>query len=187
MMFHWLFDKGGKQMYASSETLFEIMDAFPGILRDDGKTNAICFAIIDSVLHAIRDKDEEPLTDYRLALSRVITFIQAQPGYENDPRMPFLASRLCGLLEVTDLALKQIVPIELIRKIKSPKNAAFVEILLGQEMELGELATKLGQPEAAVTHLLAEICEVVIIQRSGNKQFVRLSLRFLGIYLVKEN
>jgi len=162
-------------MYASSKTLFEIMDDFPGILKDEGKINALCFAIIDSVLQAFLLEDEEHLTDYRLALSRVITFIQAQPGYENDPRMPFLAGRLCGLFEVTDLALKQIVPIEVIRKIKSPKNAALVEILHGQEMELGELATKLGQPEAAVKHLLAELCEVVIIQRSGNKQFVRLS------------
>ena len=162
-------------MSTSCDTLFEIMEDFPGILKDEGKINAICFAIIDSALKAIEAKDEEHLVDYQSTLLRVVAFLQAQPGYETDARMPFLAGRLCGLFEVTDLALKQIVPIEVIRKIKSPKNAALVEILHGQEMELGELATKLGQPEAAVKHLLAELCEVVIIQRSGNKQFVRLS------------
>ena len=163
-------------MYASCDTLFEIMDDFPGILKDDGKSNAICFAIIDSVLQAIQVKDEEHLTGYRRALLRVIVFFRSQPGYETDARMTFLAGRLCGLFEVVDLALRQIVPSEVIKRIKDPKNAVIIEILSGLEMEFGDLAMALGQPEAAVRELIAEIGEVVIVQRSGNKQFVRLSL-----------
>ena len=175
MMFRRLFDKGGKQMYASCNTLFEIMDDFPGILEDDGKSNAICFAIIDSMLHAIRNEDEEHLTDYRHALLRVMVFIRAQPGYETDARMTFLAGRLCGLFEVVDLALKGIVPAEVIKKIKLPKNAALIKILREQETGLDELARALVQPKEDLVDLIAELGGLVIIQRIGREQFARLS------------
>ena len=163
-------------MYASCDTLFEIMDDFPGVLGDDGKSNAICFAIIRGVLGAIRAEDEEPLTNYHRALLRVVNFIRAQPGYAADERMNFLAGRLCGLFEVVDIALKRITPAAVISKIKDPKNVVLIEILSGLEIELGDLAMALGQSEAAVNDLLAELCNVVIIQASGKQKFVRLSL-----------
>ena len=170
-------------MYVSCDTLFEIMDDFHGILKDDGKTNAICFAIIDSVLQAFLSEDEEHLTDYHLALSRVMVFIRAQSGYETDARMTFLAGRLCGLFEVVDLALKGIVPAEVIKKIKLPKNAALIKILREQETGLDELARALVQPKEDLDKLIAELGGIVIIQRIGREQFARLS--FLALEALK--
>jgi len=163
-------------MHASCETLFEIMDDLPGVLKDDGKGNAICHAIVDSVLRAIEAKDEEYLIDYHRALSRVLAFVRAQDKYSTDERLPFLAGRLCGWLDIAHAALERIVPPAVIEKIMAPKNVALILMLQAEETELSELAAKIRLSEEELNDLLAELSEVVVIQTIGQKKFARLSL-----------